>query len=413
MPYDVNDIADPGRARQTGEELGEKIAEGMGVGLDRKSVEAVTAAKNVYVELETVTKNAAKNAENLAKKRQKRELDNLKNSLNLGLICEQEYYEKLKEYRDKNLREGTDAWFKATEEIAEYNKKIMDMQAEAEAEYRKLVEKNIRETAELHRKLSEKLASELKGDEPWASRQKVTIYDANPDGSDIVYTRDSLEDFDYQIRLLERYGKLMEELYGLGKIPSGVFAELGEMDVEDAMKTAEVLLGASPEKLDKFISGYNRRDQLAGKLGDELSLIFNSGEISRAAEECARAFEEGYFGADDGNKSRFIQILEESFKEIPDSYYGLGENSGDAFSKGFREKLDALLNQAKLDIVAAMQSINFGVVSLSGSGAGAGVTTSNVFNTSYTFNGSKDTTTMQLSAARNAAALERLRGGEQ
>ena len=51
-----------------GKILGKEIAEGMGIGLDDGSYNAITAIENVYVELETLTKNAAKNIEKLNKK---------------------------------------------------------------------------------------------------------------------------------------------------------------------------------------------------------------------------------------------------------------------------------------------------------------------------------------------------------
>ena len=35
---------------------------------------------------------------------------------------------------------------------------------------------------------------------------------------------------------------------------------------------------------------------------------------------------------------------------------------------------------------------------------------SNVYNTTYTFNSSKDTTTAQIAAAKNASAMDRVRG---
>ena len=72
-------------------DIGEMLASGIGVGIDENSYLAITALENVYVELETLSKNAVKNAENLAKKRQEREIDNLKNSLKLELISEQTF----------------------------------------------------------------------------------------------------------------------------------------------------------------------------------------------------------------------------------------------------------------------------------------------------------------------------------
>ena len=122
---------------EEGVALGKSIADGIGKGIEDSAQSAITAMEDVYVELETVTKNAAKNAENLEKKRQKRQLANLKNSLELELICEREYFEKLKKFRDENLRQGSDMWYKCTEEIAAYNQKLLE---QAEAQYQKILE---------------------------------------------------------------------------------------------------------------------------------------------------------------------------------------------------------------------------------------------------------------------------------
>ena len=112
--------------KEKGKMAGRAYVEGLGVGLEESSYAAITELENVYAVLDTLTKNAAKNAENLQKKRQERQLSNLKTARELEIICEQEYYEKLKEFRDKNLKYGTDTWYKCTEEIAAYNKRLME-----------------------------------------------------------------------------------------------------------------------------------------------------------------------------------------------------------------------------------------------------------------------------------------------
>ncbi len=404
MPFE--DATNQKDARKQGEKMGELLAEGIGVGLEQSSVDAVTAVEGVYVELETVTKNAAKNAENLAKKRQKRQLANLKNSLELELITQQEYYEKLKKYRDENLRQGTDAWFSVTEEIVKYNKKLLDDAAKTEAEYQKLVEKAVEKAESLQKRLQEK----LKGTEEWASRQKITIHGANSDGSKLVFTKSELQDFDSEIRQLEKYRDLILQLKNLGNIPMGVFEDIGKMDVSGAITAAEILLSATPESLSDFIEGYSAREALTGSIASEFNTLFNSEEIRKAGEECAEAFQNGYFG-DDPQQSAFIKTLKESFETVPQSYYTLGQNSGTAFAKGFAEEADEILDRTQKVVSQGTAGIASGLSKPLTLGTVWEGGTSNVFNTTYTFNASKDTTTMQLSAAKNAATLERLRGG--
>lgn len=382
-------------------DIGKMIASGIGVGIDKNSYLAVTALENVYVELETLTKNAAKNAENLAKKRQQRELDNLKNALRLELISEQEYYEKLKKYRDENLRQGTDAWYKYTEEIIGYNKRLTD---EAEKEQIRIAETIF----ELQKDLEENLQ---KSKEDWYSTQKVRLVGVNPDGSDQVYQKNTLSDFREEINLLERYRDAILGLKAVGDIPDGVFTEIGDMNVAEGVMAAETILNADEETRKRFIEGYNKRLELSGNIAAQLNGILNKEELQAAGIYSAEQFNKGYFMADDAEKTSFIKILEASFESIPESYYRLGEESGDAFGTGFENRISQAVAEAR---VIMLDSMNGLVAELSAVAANCGqgvMSGNNVYNTSYTFNSSRDTTTAQLAAARNAATLEKMRGG--
>ncbi len=384
-------------------DIGKMIASGIGVGIDENSYLAITALENVYVELETLSKNAAKNAENLAKKRQQREIDNLKNSLKLELLSEQEYYEKLKKYRDENLRQGTDAWYKYTEEIIAYNKRLTD---EAEQEQIKLAEK----IYGLQKELEENLK---KTKDKWYSSQKIRLVGVNPDGSDQVYQKNTLSDFDDETSLLERYRDAVFALKELGNIPDGIFTEIGDMSVAEAVKAAEIILQADDDTRKKFIDGYNKRSELTGSIAAQLNGILNKEELQEAGIYSAEQFNSGYFKTDNAEKTAFIKVLEESFDYIPDSYYKLGEESGKAFGQGFENLIFQTVAEVRSAMIDSMNSL---ATELSAVAAGISqqtVSNKNVYNTSYTFNSSRDTTTAQLAAAKSAATLEKLRGASE
>jgi len=384
-------------------DIGKMLASGIGVGLDENSYLAITALENVYVELETLSKNAVKNAENLAKKRQERELDNLKNLLNLELISEQEYFDKLKKYRDENLRQGSDAWYQYTEDIIEYNKRLAD---EAEQEQIKLAEK----IYGLQKELEENL---MKTKDEWYSSQKIRLVGVNPDGSDQVYQKNSLSDFGEENSLLERYRDAVLALRELGNIPDGVFNEIGNMDVSDAVQAAETILQADDETRQKFVDGYNKRLESAASIAAQLNGILNKEELQKAGIYSAKEFTDGYFLADGDEKTVFIKALEASFENIPESYYKLGEESGKAFGLGFESQISQAVADAREVMLAGMNSL---VAEISAARADVNrrtVSNKNVYNTSYTFNSSRDTTTAQLAAAKNAATLEKLRGASE
>lgn len=401
MSFDFEKYIKDLEARAENNDIGKMIASGIGVGIDENSYLAVTALENVYVELETFTKNAAKNAENLAKKRRQRELDNLKNSLKLELISEQEYYEKLKKYRDENLRQGTDAWYKYTEEIISYNKRLTD---EAEKEQIRIAEK----IYGLQKELEENLK---KTNDEWYSSQKIRLVGVNPDGSDQVYQKNTLSDFADETRLLEGYRDAILGLKALGNIPDGVFSEIGDMDVSDAVEAAEIILNADEETRKRFIEGYNKRSELTGSIAAQLNGILNKEELREAGIYSAEQFNKGYFLADDAEKTAFIKTLEESFESIPQSYYKLGEESGDAFGTGFGNRISQAVAEARVMMLDKMHDLVAELSTVAINGGQGAVSNQNVYNTSYTFNSSRDTTTAQLEAAKSAATLEKLRGG--
>ena len=381
-------------------DIGEMLASGIGVGIDENSYLAITALENVYVELETLSKNAVKNAENLAKKRQEREIDNLKNSLKLELISEQEYYEKLKKYRDENLRQGTDAWYKYTEEIIAYNKRLTD---EAEQEQIKVAEK----IYGLQKELEENLK---KTKDKWYSSQKIRLVGVNPDGSDQVYQKNTLSNFDDETSLLERYRDAVLALKELGNIPDGIFTEIGDMDVAEAVKAAEIILQADEYTRRKFIDGYNKRSELTGSIAAQLNGILNEEELRDAGIYSAEQFNNGYFQTDNAEKTAFIKVLEESFDYIPESYYKLGEESGKAFGQGFESLIVQTIAEARAAMIDSMSRIANELSAVAAGISQQTVSNKNVYNTSYTFNSSRDTTTAQLAAAKSASTLEKLRG---
>lgn len=399
--------------------LGKILADGIGVELDESSYRAITAVENVYVELETLTKNAAKNAENLEKKKRKRALANLKNALALELVTEQEYYERLKQYRDENLREGTDAWFAATEEIAEYNRKLAE---KAEKEFEKLSEarqKIMEEEAQtqielltkvfnLEKSLGEKLG---KQDDDWFSSQKIIIRGQKPGGGDIVYQKKTLDDFKSEMTSLERYRDSIQKLNELGDIPDGVFSDIAAMDMETAMTAMDVLLTADETTRKKFIDAYNTHGEFVDSLASELNPVLNKESLKKLGIDSADSFNEGFFQLDTSEKGRFIKLLEETFEDVPESYYNLGVEAGALFGDGFEQELESILEGARQRTIDFIKdAAGEYLLSLQKDTNSGGAESSRVYNTAFNFSSAKETVREQLLTAKNEALLARLRG---
>lgn len=391
MSFEFRRKTSGSNSKQIGEELGKQVAEGMGIGLDDSSYYAITAMENVYVELETLTKNAAKNAEKLAKKRQERQLDNLKNALDLQMICEQEYYEKLKQFRDENLRYGTDAWYKCTEEIAAYNQRLVE---ETQKQYETVL------------KLRDELGKKLEGNEPWATHGVVKFVGLGQNGTDLVYSNAQLKNFNKEISLLERYRNVMNELRNLGTVPEGIFEDIGKLDVQEGLNAARAILSLDDRARAEFFSGYKKHEDLSIAVASEMVGLFNSRELESKGISLNGAVKERQSG------EKFAEILRESFAEVPESYVSLGNQAGEAFGRGFLEKIPAVMENTREYFLSSINELAAKLsASIKESVAASVQSVSNTYQTTYTFNSSRDTTTQQLNAASNAAALSRLRGG--
>lgn len=410
--------------------IGKYLVKNIGVGMDESSYMAVTALENVYVELDTVTKNAQKNAERLAKKRQERELKNLKNSLDLYLITEQEYYEKLKNYRDENVRKGSDTWYKITDDIIQYNKKLWETalkeQQKAEKEHLAFAEKldKIREKlnekaekvkidfaekiAELQKELADNLRS-VEGD--WVDSKKIRFVGLNKNGADLIYFSNKINDFKKEINILERFYSAVLKLKELEYFPDEFFAGIADMDPEQATNIMEKLLVASDEKRKAFVEGYVLKNTLADKIAGELNGILNKSELDATLQTAEKELE-NIFDESVVEKNIFATQLEKYFSDVPSEYYKLGETTATSFGDGFKSIVEKTVQESRnaLMEIAEQFSTDFSL-KVNEIKESIYEDNSNVYNNSFTFNSSKETTTQQLAAAKAAVTLERLRGG--
>lgn len=430
MDFDFQDYIRQMEEQAKNNDIGKYFVKSIGVSMDESAYLAVTALENVYVELETVTKNAQKNAEKLAKKRQERELKNLKNSLDLYLITEQEYYEKLKQYRDENVRKGSDTWYKITDDIIQYNKKLWETalkeQQKLEKEQLKFAEKldSIRQKlnekvesvkidfAEKIQELQDEFANSLRSvEEDWVDSKKIRFLGINKDGTDLVYFSDKINDFSKEINILRRFYSAVLQLKKLEYFPDEFFAEIAGMDPEKATETMEKLLVASDEKRRKFVDGYVLKNTLADQIAQELNGVLNKSELEdamlQAENELNDIFEEGV-----SEQSLFATQLEKYFDDIPQEYYKLGENTALSFSEGFKSIIEKIVQESRhiLMGIAEQFALDFSL-KVNDTKESIYENNSNVYNNSYTFNSSGETTTQQLAAAKAAATLEKLRGG--
>ena len=393
-------IKSPSRVMR--DEVGKMIVAGVGVGISDNERLAISSMENVCVKLEKVSEDAAKNAEELEKKRRSRELKNLKNSLDLNLITEQDYYERLKQYRDKYFAQGTDDWYSYTEEIAKYNKKLSDNAVE---EQKKAVEKITELRRELADKLRDNSGSLLK-------TTKITIKGTGKDGSDENYTNYSLNDLSAENDKLERYRRAILELKALGGVSAGIFAQLADMSVEEGTNLAETILRADEKARDEFLRSYRENDSLADEIAAELNPVLNQSKFEEIGADAAQSFDDGYRQHLEEEREVFLKTLENHYGTLPDYYYTLGTDAANEFDRGFFARVPEMMEKFRQCFIAEVNTFADRISSVVTNRIQTAAASGSVTNNTFTFNSSRDTTTQQLRAAKHAAALKRLRGGE-
>ncbi len=385
-------------------EIGSLLAAGIGVGLSKDSYLAITAVENVYVEIDNLTKNAAKNYEKHQKKTRERELKNLKNALNLKLLTEQEYYEQLKVYRDENLKQGSDLWYKVTEEIAAYNTRVWNDALKEQEKAAQKALKNQQELAEKIAKEKERLADKLNEHSmPLVKSEKITFHNTGDYGRDEVFHLDTINDFQKDIDLINRFRDAVLALKDLGYMPDGFFAEIAGMDIAEAVSVMEKILGADEEKRRQFAEGYQTKSDLAKTVSEDLFGILNNELVTEYQKQGVEAAIQ--------SRNVFAEHLKEYFEVIPQEYYELGENSGTAFGEGVESGLTSFMNgDARATVLNAVNGVAESFLVNGLEPMWGNYDNSNVYNNTYNFNAYKETVTEQIFAAKAASVIDRLRG---
>jgi len=361
------------------------------------------ALKNTAQKTANDLDKIAREEERKAEKARERELQELKDQLELSKITEAEYYEKLADYRDKYFEEGSDEWYNYSIEIAKYQKRIADNAVE---EQKKMVEKII----ELRDELADKLRTD---NDSLLESTQTTIHGSifGEDGSG-SYTSYSLADLEKENSRLEHYRDVILKLKDLGNVPAGIFTKLRDMSVEDGTRLAETILNADEEARSKFLNDYRSRDDLSEDIATQLSPILDAEKFEEEGIVAAQSFTDGYSKKLEEDKAAFIKILENRFGTLPDFYYNLGTDSADEFGKGFFEKAPEIVERFKQMFISEINSIaatissgTAGKIRVSAAGGG------NTYHTNtFTFNAAKQTVTEQLNEAKRAATLAKMRG---
>ena len=280
----------------------------------------------------------------------KNELENLKLNLNLGKISNEEYYSALAQIRDQYFETGSSQWAKYTLEIAKYNKKVIDEQKkELEGLFSEIDKKYTAEYNELLKKqdtMREKLESLSQ------VYNKVTV-----GSGDKQYSWIQLSDIDTELKVIKEYNssllKVKDTVSSLFKdmgvgdqkamtLTKKFFESLAGMQIWEANGFANYLSNLEKSRLTDYLTKWAEKIDISEQISKNL--------YSDESQDLAQRY-----AADIGNS--FESALKEKFKDVPESFFSVGDKSCEQFKNGFLSAIDKVMEDISRQVALKIETI--------------------------------------------------------
>lgn len=324
------------------------------------------------------TEEYAEMTEDIAKLSRENELDMLDFHYDMGLLTEQDYYQKLLEYRDKHFAVGSAEWMEYTKKICSYNK------SQIQKAYDEIAEYAGKKLSDLLSK-QEALYGKLDG---YGSLMKtVTVKNYYEDGSDLQFNElnDISKDNDFLRQYNENITAAAQRLKASGldeAAAAKLYDELLGMSPEEASDFAALLTKATDEEFEKYLADYKENMDLL----DEVSKNPFREEWKEATED-------------------IVLELKEAGFEVPEAFSDIGEDSAMEFSRSFLEELQTQMEDIKTQITGWSFTLVPQVVGASANGE------SRVFSPTYHLYGSGETDVQRIQSAKAISEQDRMAGG--
>ena len=324
------------------------------------------------------TEEYAEMTEDIAKLSRENELDMLDFHYDMGLLTEQDYYQKLLEYRDKHFAVGSAEWMEYTKKICSYNKSQIQKAYDEFAEYA---------GEKLSDLLSKQEALYGKLDGYGSLMKTVTVKNYYEDGSDLQFNElnDISKDNDFLRQYNENITAAAQRLKASGldeAAAAKLYDELLGMSLEEASDFAALLTKATDEEFEKYLADYKENMDLL----DEVSKNPFREEWKEATE-------------------KIVSELKEAGFEVPEAFSDIGEDSAMEFSRSFLEELQTQMEDIKTQITGWSFTLVPQVVGASANGE------SRVFSPTYHLYGSGETDVQRIQSAKAISEQHRMAGG--
>lgn len=324
------------------------------------------------------TEEYAEMTEDIAKLSRENELDMLDFHYEMGLLTEQDYYQKLLEYRDKHFAVGSAEWMEYTKKICSYNKSQIQKAYDEIAEYA---------GEKLSDLLSKQEALYGKLDGYGSLMKTVTVKNYYEDGSDLQFNElnDISKDNDFLRQYNENITAAAQRLKASGldeAAAAKLYDELLGMSPEEASDFAALLTKATDEEFEKYLADYKENMDLL----DEVSKNPFREEWKEATE-------------------KIVSELEKAGFEVPEAFSDIGEDAAMEFSRSFLEELQTQMEDIKTQITGWSFTLVPQVVGASANGE------SRVFSPTYHLYGSGETDVQRIQSAKAISEQHRMAGG--
>ncbi|MBD8946612.1 MAG: hypothetical protein EGR97_04780 [Clostridiales bacterium] len=241
---------------------------------------------------------------------------------------ESERLKDSKEEKDKEYLEGLKSTAEKERKI--YDAMVKDLEAAKKRivdTYKEIAQEAFKDIEDLE-KAQDSFADKLKkygslwGDVEKQDRNGRTIKIAQ------------LFDISEQTRELEEYERLLLQVKERGNVPKEFFYQLRDMSVEEGMNFSTLLLQASDEEFDKYISDWTAKQEASKRISKELY------------QDEAEAL---------------VEEIDAKFAEVENSFFSVGEGSADEFEAGFLAQLKEVVANVKKGIAGALSGVYSGV----------------------------------------------------
>lgn len=260
----------------------------------KKTIGSVTVATTSSARRSTSASRQAASASKKVKTQAEKDLEQFRDMTSeldhlrkMDEISEEEYYDKLSEYRDRYLTDDAniEEYRKVTEEIYQYDKSLAEKEAE------------------LWEDQTQYLADELQDRVDAILDHQQEMEDALSGYGDLFKVEDddlSLNDIQEQIDAINEYEQALSQLKERG-VASGLMDAVLNMDVDDATQYAQELLALSEEQFSAYNDLWQEKQQRAKEVAEEfysdqleaLGTEYNSKLGETLSELTGTAFDSG------------------------------------------------------------------------------------------------------------------------